>query len=104
MEIVSIDIFIVPEESVKAFQEQSRKIQSFIKTLPGFIEGFSYEKQSGDSKYNFMTTAVWKNEEAFEKAGKAIWAEFQKQGFNPQELFVKLKIERIRSEYHRSAY
>ena len=68
MEIILIDEFIVPEESKAAFLEGTRKIQSFIRTLPGFVEGFLHEKKDGESRHNFLTTAVWENEEAFENA------------------------------------
>jgi heme-degrading monooxygenase HmoA len=56
---VLIDSFIVPEESKSAFMDATRTIQSFLKTLPGFVEGYVYEKKDGESKYNIMTTAVW---------------------------------------------
>jgi heme-degrading monooxygenase HmoA len=104
MEKVLIDTFIVPEESRAAFLERAGNVQSFIKTLPGFVEGFVYEKQSGESSYNFVTTAVWESEEVFENAKKAVAAEFQKRGFNPQESAKQLKIETVRSIYERSPY
>lgn len=104
MERVLIDAFIVPEESKAAFLERTRRVQSFIRNLPGFVEGFLYEQKDGESRYNFLTTAVWKNEEAFESARRAVAIEFQKQGFNPQETRQKLKIESERSTYERSPY
>ena len=104
MEIILIDEFIVPEESKAEFLERTGKIQSFIKTLPGFVEGFLHEKKDGESRHNFLTTAVWKNEEAFENAKRAVATEHQKQGFNPQETRQRLKIESVRSTYERSPY
>jgi heme-degrading monooxygenase HmoA len=104
METILIDEFIVPEESRAAFLEAARKTQSLIKTLPGFVEGFLYEKKDGESRHNFLTTAVWENEEAFENAKRAVAIEHQKQGFNPQETRQRLKIESVRSTYARSPY
>jgi heme-degrading monooxygenase HmoA len=104
MEIILIDEFTVPEESKAEFLEGARKVQSFIKTLPGFIEGVLYEKKDGDSRHNFLTTAVWGNEEAFENAKRAVAIEHQKQGFNPQETRQRLNIESVRSTYARSPY
>ncbi len=104
MEKVLIDTFTVPEESKAAFLEQARKAQSFIRTLPGFVEGFLYEQQDGESHYNFLTTAVWESEEAFENAKKAVTSEYQRRGYNPQEVAEKLGVERVRSTYDRSAY
>src|SRR5215470_14622166 len=45
MEIVLIDAFAVPEESKPALLETSRAVQNVLKTLPGFVEGFVYEKR-----------------------------------------------------------
>ena len=104
MEIILIDEFIVPEESKAEFLEGTRKIQSFIRTLPGFVEGFLYEKKDGENRHNFLTTAVWKNEEAFENAKRAVVTEHHRQGFNPQETRRRLKIESVRSTYARSPY
>ena len=104
MEKVLIDTFIVPEESKAAFLERARKVQRFIKTLPGFVEGFLYEKKDGESHHNFVTTAVWESEEAFENAIRAVAIEFQKQGFNREEATKTLKIESVRSTYERCPY
>jgi heme-degrading monooxygenase HmoA len=104
VEIVLIDKFIVPEESKSAFLEATRKVQRFLRTLSGFVEGFVYEKTEGESRHNVLTTAVWENEEVFADAKKAAAAEFQKLGFNPQELMKKLNIEIERAVYSRSPY
>lgn len=101
---VLIDIFIVPEQNKATFLEETRKIQSFLKTLPGFIEGFLYEKRVGENRYNIITTAVWENEEALEKARKAAAAELEKQKFNPQELMKKLEVTVERGIYERFPY
>ncbi len=104
MEIVLIDTFIVPEESKAKFLEAYERTAKILKTLPGFVEGYIYEKRDGDSKYNFLTTAVWKDDEAFKNAKQAISAEYQKLGINPKEIVEKLNIKQIRSIYERSAY
>ena len=104
MEVILIDEFVVPEESKVEFLERTRKIQSFVRTLPGFVEGFLYGKKDGESRHNFLTTAVWENEEAFENAKRAVAIEHQKQGFDPQETRQRLKIESVRSTYARSPY
>ena len=104
MEKVLIDAFMVPEESKASFREGAQKIQKFIRTLPGFIEGFLYEQKDGESGYNFLSTAVWENEEAFENAKKAVDGEHKKQGVSPQETRKLLKIESIRAIYERSSF
>jgi len=104
MEKVLIDTFIVPEESKAAFLERARKVQRFIRTLPGFVEGFLYEKKDGESRHNFLTIAVWESEEAFENAKAAVALEYKQRGYDPQETVIRLKIERVRSTYERSSY
>jgi heme-degrading monooxygenase HmoA len=104
MEIVLIDKFIVPEESKAEFLEAVHLSSGFLRTLPGFVEGFVYEKTDGGSRHNVMTTAVWENQEAFQSAKKAAAAEFQKRGFNPPEIMKKLRVEIERAVYNRSPY
>ena len=104
MEVILIDEFIVPEESKAEFLEGTHKIQSFIRTLPGFVEGFLYEKKDGENRHSFLTTAVWENEAAFESAKRAVANEHQRRGFNPQETRQRLKLESVRSTYKRSPY
>ncbi len=104
MEKVLIDTFIVPEDSRATFLEQARHIQTFIRTLPGFVDGYLYERKAGESRYNFMTTVVWQSEEAFENAKQAVASENQQRGYNPDEAARRLGIERVRAVYERSAY
>ena len=100
MERVLIDTFIVPEESKPAFLEGALRVQSFLRTMPFFL----YERKDGESRYNFLTTAVWESEAALENAKRAVAVEFQKLGFNPQETTKRLTIESVRSTYERSSY
>ena len=104
MQKVVIDTFIVPEASTAEFLERAREVQGFLKTLPGFVEGFLYEKREGEGRYNYMTTAVWENAQAFEDAKAAVATEFQRRRFNPQETRKQLKIESDRAVYARFPY
>jgi hypothetical protein len=54
MERVLIDTFIVPEECNAAFLEGARKVQSFLRTLPGFVEGFLYDKEGWREPLQFL--------------------------------------------------
>ena len=93
MEIVLIDKFIVPEESKDAFLEAVRRSAAFLRTLPGFVEGFVYEKRDGESQHNVVTTAVWKDEQAFQNARKSAVEGFKKIGFDPPEIMKSLKVQ-----------
>lgn len=104
MEIVLIDKFIVPEESKAKFLEAVHKSATFLRTLPGFVEGFVYQKVDGDGRNNVVTTAVWKDEEAFQNAKKSAADGFKKIGFNPPEIMKNLKVEIERAVYRRSPY
>lgn len=80
------------------------KSAAFLRTLPGFVEGFVYEKTDGDSRNNVVTTAVWKDEEAFQNAKKSAAEGFKNIGFNPQEIMKNLKVEIERAVFRRSPY
>jgi len=103
VEVVLIDKFIVPEESKVAFMTEVRKSSAFLRTLPGFIEGFVYESVD-DGSHRIVTTAVWKDDEAFQNAKQSAAEEFRRIGFNPSEIMRKLKVEIERGVYHRSSY
>ena len=104
MEIVLIDKFVVPEESKSKFLQEVHKSAALLRTLPGFVEGFVYEKTDGESRQNIVTTAVWKDEEAFENARKSAAEEFKKIGFNPPAIMKDLRVEMERAVYRRTPY
>ena len=104
MQKILIDTFVVPEESKSIFLDRSRQVQAFLRTLPGFVEGFLHEKVEGNGRINVVTTAVWESEAEYENAKKAAAGEFQRTGFNPQEMMKRLKIEVERAVYRRSPY
>jgi heme-degrading monooxygenase HmoA len=104
VEIVLIDTFIVPEESRAKFLDEVRRSAVFLRTLPGFVEGFVYEKTDGAGRNGVVTTAVWKDEEAFQEARASAAKEFKKIGFDPAKIMKNLKIEMERAVYCRSPY
>jgi heme-degrading monooxygenase HmoA len=79
-------------------------VQKYVKTLPGFVEGFVYENQDGGDHSKFLTIAVWKDQEALENAKRAVALENQRQGVNPQEVIKSMRIESARALYERSPY
>lgn len=104
MQVVLIDTFTVPEASKSTLVEKAKESARFLRTLPGFVEGYIYEKTSGDSAHSIVTTAVWQDHAAFENAKKSAAAEFQRRGFNPQEIMSKLDVTVQRAIYQRSPY
>lgn len=104
MQKILIDTFIVPDGSKSAFLEEVRKSSSFLRTIPGYVEGYIYEKTDGGSAYNVITTAVWASEEAFESAQRTAAANFEKIGFNPKEIIETLNVQMQRAVYERMPY
>lgn len=104
MEIVLIDRFVVPEDSKAQFLEEVHRSAALIKTLPGFVEGFVYEKAGGGTGNAVVTTAVWKDEETFQNARASAAEEFRKVGFDPAEIMKNLKVEMERAVYRRTPY
>jgi heme-degrading monooxygenase HmoA len=104
VEIILIDKFIVPEGSKTRFLEEVHKSAAFLRTLPGFVEGFVYDKTDGASRSNVVTTAVWQDEEAFQNAKESAAEAFKKIGFNPAEILKNLNVEMERAVYRRSPY
>ncbi len=106
MEKVLIDLFIVPEAVKADFMRQAERVQQFISTLPGFIEGYIYiqSPETSESRYNVLTTAVWESEEAIENAKAALIRQYQTMGFNPQEALARLGVEKVRATYSRAPY
>ncbi len=104
MEVVLIDTFVVPEESRARFLEEIKKSSAFLRTLPGFVEGWVYEKTDGTSSSNVVTTAVWKDEQAYSAARKSAVEAFDRIGFHPRQIMKELRIEMQRAVYSRSRY
>ena len=83
MQKVLIDAFVVPEESKSTFLNRSRQVQAFLRTLPGFVEGFLHEKVEGNGRFDVVTTAVWESDAAYEKARKLAAEEFPENWLQP---------------------
>jgi hypothetical protein len=72
--------------------------------LPDFIEGFVYEKQEGDGPFNVITTAVWKDQEAFDEAKKYVAHKLQALGLNPAEKMRARNVQIQGGVYERTSY
>jgi heme-degrading monooxygenase HmoA len=104
MEKVLIDQFIVPDAALDEFLEAVRTTTPFLRSLPGYVEGWIYTKESGPGRYNIVTTAVWANEEAYQAAKTAALAEYSRINFNPQEVIKRLGVQIERGEFARASY
>jgi len=104
MEIVVIDQFVVPPDAMSEFLETSRRVQKVLKTLPGFLEGFAYEKRDGDGRHNVITTVVWQNENAYRNARTAMADTLQSVSPNPQAVMRRLGIQIERGSFERTPF
>jgi len=100
MKVVLIDRFVVPSASKAQFLERMKMNRDFIKTLPGFVEDSAYE-QAGENGSNYVTIAVWEDEESIQKAKQAVTGEYQKGDFNMPEFIKKLNITLERGVYQK---
>ena len=67
-------------------------------------EGFVYEKRAGDGGHNVVTTTVWKDEQAFENARRAVAARLHVLGIDAAEKMKALGVQIERGVFTRSAY
>jgi len=104
VEKVLVDLFIVPEENLAEFMEAVRTTTPFLRSLPGYVEGWIYTKESGPGHYNVVTTAVWTNEEAYQVARQAAQEEYRRINFCPQDVIKRLGVQMERGEYSRQVY
>lgn len=74
---------------------------NFIKNLPRFVKDTAYEEIKAEGEVNYVMVAVWENAEVLDNAKKAVFAEFQKQGFDPIETYKRLNIKIDRAVYKR---
>lgn len=94
-----IDQFIIPAGSFEEFNKRMHINRKFIRTLPGFINDEVYTSTDKDSNVNCITVALWESKEALAKAKEAVQAEYQKQRFDPAEMFKRLHIVAERRVY-----
>ena len=103
METILIDQFMVPQAAAREFLEQVHFSASVVKTRPGFVEGYVYQRPV-DGAVNIITTAGWASESAMQEARKSIAAEFARIGFDPPAIMRRLGVQMQRATYHRSSY
>lgn len=87
--VFRIDSFHVPDAAREEFQEAMRRNLAFIRTLPGFLGHVVFEKTGGPTQFNVATIAVWKDEEALEKASVEVGAYYRRIGFDRQAALAR---------------
>lgn len=104
METILIDQFTMPPAAAREFLKHVHFSADIVKTRPGFVEGYVYQRALEDGQVNVITTAVWASESAMQEARKSIAAEFASIGFDPPGIMERLSVRMQRATYHRSPY
>ena len=60
-----------------------------------------YEQRGGDGRHNIVTTAVWKDEGAFENAKEVVPEKLRAPGINPADTMKGLNVQIERGVYTR---
>ena len=81
----------VPKSSLEEFRKQNIT-SAFLKALPGFIKGQSYEMLDDSGNLNLVTMTTWLNQEVYENAERSLKAYYKSINFNPMTYRERLKI------------
>ncbi|GBF37585.1 antibiotic biosynthesis monooxygenase family protein [Leptospira johnsonii] len=92
MQKVLIDTFVVPKKAEEEFFTRVRVNRNMIKALPGFIQDSAYIREKSGDEIQFVTVAIWENEEAISNAKKEVQASYQKEGFDMPGMLQRLGI------------
>ncbi|MEI7011779.1 antibiotic biosynthesis monooxygenase family protein [Leptospira licerasiae] len=92
MQKVLIDTFIVPKNAEEEFFSRVKVNRNLIKTLPGFIQDSAYIREKSPGEFQFVTVAIWENEEAISNAKKEVLSSYQREGFDMPAMLQRLGI------------
>ena len=82
----------VPKSSLEEFNKNRNVTSSFLKALPGFLKGESYEMLDDSGNLNLFTVTTWLNQETYENAEKSLREYYKSINFNPMTYRERLKI------------
>lgn len=99
--IYRVDKFVVPSSAREEFIDRVRRTHAFLKSQPGFLQDFVWERFSGPGEFNVVTAVEWASQEAFENASAMVTARYREMNFNPQETLARLGIKADIANYRR---
>jgi len=82
----------VPKSSLEEFSKNRNITSSFLKALPGFLKGESYEMLDDSGNLNLFSVTTWLNQESYENAEKSLREYYKSINFNPMTYRERLKI------------
>jgi hypothetical protein len=81
----------VPKSSLEEFRKQN-VTGKFLKTLPGFVKGDSYEMLDEAGNLTLISVTIWSNQESYEHAENSLKEYYKSINFNPMTYRERLKI------------
>ncbi len=88
---IVIGKILVPKNSIEEFWKQN-VTSSFLKTLPGFLRGETYERYDESGNLTLITVTTWSNQESYLNAQSSLKEYYKTIKFNPIVFREKLKI------------
>lgn len=99
--IYRVDKFVVPDRAREEFIGKVSKTHEVLRTVPGFLQDFVLELESGPGEFNFVTIVEWDRAASMGKARQAVKALHKEMDFDPQEMFARLGIAADLGNYKR---
>lgn len=99
--VYRVDKFIVPKNARDEFLSRILETHRILRVQPGFLQDSILEQTDGPGKYNIVTVAEWKSQEAIDSAKKVVQEEHAKNGFSPQQTMERLGIQADIANYKR---
>jgi hypothetical protein len=90
---VNIGRIDVPAASIPEFKKQSVLTPKYLQTLPGYVTGDYYEMTDESGDLHMISVVTWQNQEAYEKAQKALKKHYEELGFNRMEFVQRLNLK-----------
>jgi hypothetical protein len=83
---------VVPKSSLEEFRKNQHITSDFLKALPGFLKGESYERLDDSGNLTLISVTTWLNQESYENAEKSLKEHYKSINFNTMAYRERLKI------------
>lgn len=91
--IYRVDKFVVSDEARDEFLHRVRETHRILRRQPGFVRDALLEQVAGPGKFNIVTIAEWRSQEAVDAAREVVAKEHAKSGFDARATIARLGIE-----------
>ena len=90
--VFRVDRFNVPNSARDEFLKRVTDTHKLLARQKGFVRDYLLEQSAGPDEFNLVTMAEWESQEDIDGARNAV-AELHRQlGFDPREIFGRLRI------------